>query len=319
MQTRCEARLEVMGTIAHVIAIGDAGTDLVEHACVYLRDLEARWSRFDPSSEISQLNASEGIPLVVSAPTVALIQLGIEGWRITDGRFDPTVLGDVTRCGYDRSYCDITDETARCASSSLRRGCSDIEVDSTAGIVRLPVGVGVDPGGIGKGLAADLAVDELLASGASGACVNVGGDLRVTGTSPGDGWVIEVSCPRCNNSPSESVRLVDGAIATSGSMYRSWIRDGERKHHLIDPRTGEPIDNDIATVSVAAARGWQADLLTKAIFVAGVVGGLELAEELDAAALVVTDNGVRHANSRWCDLAEPSTGPPDHREGEDRR
>jgi FAD:protein FMN transferase len=273
-----------------------------------LRELEARWSRFESSSEISRLNASAGVPLVVSAPTAALIELGVEGWRVTNGCFDPTVLGDVMRAGYDRSFCDITEATARIATSSFRRGCAGIEVDPTSGTVRLPTGVGVDPGGIGKGLAADLVIDALRATGAEGACVNVGGDVRVAGASPGDGWVIELGQSGCSRAR-ETVHIVDGAVATSAPTYRSWFRSGSRKHHLIDPRTGEPIDNDIVSVSVAAARGWQADVLTKAIFVAGVRAGLELADELDAPALVVTADDMRHANRSWCNLATPKRSP----------
>jgi thiamine biosynthesis lipoprotein len=301
MALRCEAHLEVMGTLAHAVTIGDCAADLTERACVHLRELEACWSRFESSSEISRLNASGGAPLVVSAATVALIQLGIEGWRVTNGFFDPTVLGDVVRAGYDRSFTEITDATAREASSTLRRGCDEIEVDVTRGHVRLPEGVGVDPGGIGKGLAADLVVDVLRASGADGACVSVGGDVRVAGTAPREGWVVDVSHPQCRW-PDASIELVDGAIATSATAYRAWRCGDERRHHLVDPRTGVPIDNDIMSVSVAAARGWQADVLTKAIFVGGVAAGLELVDELDAAALVVTADGVRHTSRRWCEL-----------------
>ncbi len=302
MASRREARLEVMGTFAHVIAIGDESTGLVDRACAHLRQLEARWSRFDPASEVSRLNANNGRPLVVSAPTVALIQLGLEGWRVTGGRFDPTVLGDVVRSGYDRSFRDITPETADNAASSLRRGCDGIEVDADSGTVRLPFGVGIDPGGLGKGLAADLVVDALLDAGAGGACVNVGGDLRVAGASPIGGWVVALDDHRRDDARL-SLTLVDGAIATSATVYRSWHRRGTRQHHLIDPNSGRPIDNDIATVSVAAARGWQADVLTKAIYVAGAAHGLSLADELGAAAIVATSEGGGRANRAWRDLA----------------
>ena len=304
MAPRYEAQVEVMGTIAHLATIGDQGAELVEDASAHLRELEARWSRFEPASEISRLNTSAGASLVVSAPTVALIELGIEGWRVTNGYFDPTVFGDVVRAGYDRSFCEITEQTACSATSSFRRGCDGIDVDPSSSTVRLPAGVAVDPGGIGKGLAADLVIDALGAAGAEGALVNVGGDVRVAGASPAAGWVIELS-QAGSSRPRETVRLIDGAVATSATAYRSWFRSGTRKHHLIDPRTGEPIDNDIVSVSVATARGWQADVLTKAIFVAGVRDGLELADALDAAALIMTADGVRHANPPWCDLATP--------------
>jgi len=293
MAPRHELQFEVMGTIAHVVTIGDDGDDLVESASAHLRELEARWSRFESSSEISLLNASAGAPRVVSVPTVALIELGIEGWRVTDGCFDPTVLGDVVRAGYDRSFCEITEATARRATSSFRRGCDGIEVDPISGAVRLPAGVGVDPGGIGKGLAADLVIDALRAGGAEGACVNVGGDVRVAGAPPGDGWVIELDRAGCSRAR-DTIHLVDGAVATSAPGVRSWLRSGSRQHHLIDPATGAPAFTGLAGVSVLAAEAWWAEVLAKAAFLAGLDDGAALIDEHDAVGLLVDDNGVAH-------------------------
>ena len=151
-----------MGSDAHVVVVGGPA------------DLEGRWSRFLPDSEISELTRRTGEWVRLSPDTVLLVERALEAWRLTVGRFDPTVLGAVIRAGYDRSFEAL--DPSRAGGSPLTVGAAGIEVDGDR--VRLPSGVGFDPGGIGKGLAADLVVAETRAAGAAGACVNLGGDLR---------------------------------------------------------------------------------------------------------------------------------------------
>ena len=114
------------------------------------------------------------------------------------------MLGDVVRAGYDTSLGDCSRARSTDSSpverapgcSDLVRACSDIEVDHADSIVRLPPGTGFDPGGIGKGLAADLLVAEALRAGVAGVCVDIGGDLRVEGRAPNGGsWTIAVEHP----------------------------------------------------------------------------------------------------------------------------
>src|SRR5262249_52138131 len=156
-------------------------------------ELETLWSRFRPTSEVSVMNALAGMPVRVSRETIALVQRALDGVRLTGGRFDPTVLGAVVRAGYDRTYTEIVPDAApgddRCLGAPL------IEVDPVAGLVRVPAGVGFDPGGIGKGLAADVVARE-LADRVDGLCVNIGGDLRLLGAAPeGPAWGVEVEDP----------------------------------------------------------------------------------------------------------------------------
>src|SRR5262249_59958631 len=91
-----------------------------------------------------------------------------------------TILGYVVRAGYDQSFERVPAVTAP-GISDRRLGCAGIHVDEQVDVVRLPAGVGFDPGGIGKGYAADRVVGRLMSRGARGACVNVGGDIRVAG------------------------------------------------------------------------------------------------------------------------------------------
>src|SRR3954451_24593578 len=106
---RADARFRAMGTDVHLIAVArsirtasadDRGRERIEQ-------LEALWSRFRPTSEVSLMNAMAGMPVRGSPETIALVERALDGVRLTGGRFDPTVLGAVVRAGYDRTYAEI--------------------------------------------------------------------------------------------------------------------------------------------------------------------------------------------------------------------
>ncbi len=283
-----------MGSDIHVIVVGGSPR-LLETAREFIEDLEDRWSRFRPNSEISRMNAVAGFPARVSATTLALVQRALEGARVTGGRYDPTVLGAVLRAGYDRSFEQLTGDPPR-ASSHLGLGYGDIEIDPARSTVTLPWGVGFDPGGIGKGYAADLLVDELLARGAVGACANVGGDLRVAGSPQGESWVIDIDHPM-GGRPAATVSLRSGAVATSSRMRRTWGPKDDRRHHLIDPSTGVPAKGNVASATVVAAEAWEAEVAAKAAFIAGAHLGVGLLESLRTDGLLINLRGSQHRTS----------------------
>ena len=172
-----ELRFRAMGSDAHVIVVGGAPSSSIERGAGSTISSGAG-AAFFPTARSPSSPDAPGTPVAVSDETVLLVERAIEAWRLTGGSFDPTVLGDVIRAGYDRPFDDVGPNPAT-GRSPLLLGCTDIEVVGSE--VRLPVGTGFDPGGIGKGLAADVVVAETMASGAAGACVNLGGDLRVDG------------------------------------------------------------------------------------------------------------------------------------------
>src|SRR6185436_20158668 len=217
-----ERSFRAMGSDAQVVVVGPE--HLADRAVARIADLERRWSRFDERSEVSGLNRHAGVPVLVSAETLELVERARDAWRMTHGWFDPTVLGAVVRAGYDRSFDAIDAVTSRAASSALVADAAGIEI--RAGTVRLPVGTGFDPGGIGKGLAADIVVDELRSDGAAGVCVNLGGDVRIDGASPsGDAWTVAVEHPDRHGTIAR-VGVRSGAVATSTTLRRRW-RSGD--------------------------------------------------------------------------------------------
>jgi thiamine biosynthesis lipoprotein len=292
MVAPAELRFRAMGTDVHVLVNGPA--DLLQVARDRVEELERRWSRFRPDSEISRLNALAGSPMAVSPETLGLVGRALEGARVTGGRYDPTVLGDVLRAGYDRSFEELGNGHGAGGGSPLGRGWARVIVDPAGSSVTLPAGVGLDPGGIGKGYAADLVVEELRAAGAAGVLVNLGGDLRADGPAPGGGsWVVAIGHP-LRPGPAATVTLDRGAVATSGRVRRAWGPAGGRRHHLIDPATGAPADTGLAAVTVLAARGWQAEVLAKAAFLGGLDRGRGLLTVAGADGLLVDDRGGLH-------------------------
>lgn len=291
----------VMGTDADVIVVGH-GPDpaaLIER----LRHLEQLWSRFRDDSELSRLGHAEGAPTVVSHETAMLVERSLYAAARSGGRFDPTVLEALVAAGYDRDFDDVrsgsgtqvhrTRATADRAAPVVP-GTDGIRVDVSSGLVVLPPGVRLDAGGIGKGLAADLTAVEAVDAGADAALVSVGGDLRVAGTAPDEGWEIEVD-HHCG--PPARVNLRTGALATSSTLRRRWTTGDGIAHHVIDPRTGRPADGPAVSVSVLAPEAWWAEALATTILVG--FGEADLDGQLPAllsgaGCLVTTDDGARH-------------------------
>lgn len=279
-----------MGSTAHVLVHGGAPT-LLRDARARLAQLEACWSRFQATSELSRMNAAAGRPTTVSADLWLLVTLAVSAWERTGGAFDPTVLAAVIAAGYDGDFASLPAQRPMTTAPGPARGCGSIELDAGSRSVALPAGVGLDPGGIGKGLAADVVVGELLAAGADGALVSLGGDVRVAGDPPdSDAWTVAVDHP-LGAGDLFSVGLEDGAVATSSVLRRRWVVGAEPRHHLIDPRTGTSAAGNLVAASAVAGEGWWAEALATA----ALLGRMPRA----AGYVVTVDADGRLAGDTW--------------------
>lgn len=266
-----ELLFRAMGTAAHVHVVAPCHADaLAQLARERIELLEDCWSRFRPASELNRLNDRAGCgPVPVSNELLVLVGAMVDGWLLSDGRFDPTVLTSMHALGYDADYATVVARNAveqALVATQPTAGMQAVVVDRSRSEVGLPFGVGLDPGAIGKGLAADLVVADLMAAGSTGALVNLGGDLSVAGTTvDGAPWTIAVEDERrAADHPDRVIRTVsvDGpgphGIATSTTLTRRWA-DG-RRHHVIDPRTGRPADAQILQATVVAASAAEAEV-----------------------------------------------------------
>lgn len=288
------SRVEITVVSTTSSAVSAATRRPLDAAVARLQQLERRWSRFRPDSEVSVLNEHAGRALRVSTDTLLLVDLAQRGWRMTRGRYDPTLLEAVRHAGYDRDLHHLP--ATRCAPPTDRpehdpSACGRIVVDHDTGTVRLPEGCALDPGGIGKGLAADLVSADLMTAGIVGGCVNVGGDLRVWGPGPHDTrWRVAAA--------DQTIAVTDAAVATSGTARRVWQIAGRRMHHLIDPHTLEPADTGVRAVTVVAGAAWQAEIYATAAVLCGVAGALTSLHQWGVDGLVVDHADDVHATAR---------------------
>jgi thiamine biosynthesis lipoprotein len=285
-----------MGCEAHVLVVGARRSE-TSRVRRLLERLELRWSRFLADSDVSRMNQAAGSAVSVHADTIRLLEAARSGSEMTGGRFDPTVLEGVESLGYVTSL-DAGMPTRWFAEPKPARGVRAIHVDKRRGSVRLDAGVGFDPGGIGKGLAADIAVADVLSRGADGALVSIGGDIAVAGESPQGGeWTISVEDPSDLRRDIAVLHLPAGGIATSSALHGRWITPEGPAPHVIDPRTGSPVGSDIASVTVVAQDAATAEVAATAALVSGALDGLRLLERLGLHGLMVDRaGGISHTS-----------------------
>jgi thiamine biosynthesis lipoprotein len=254
-----------MGTECDVVVVG-GGSDDTTFAHARVEELEARWSRFRPDSELCRLNRAAGRAVEVSHETAAVVAAAVTAWHATGGRFDPTVIDALECAGYDRPFATGLDGASPVRDApECVPGCASITFDAAAGTVTVPLGTRLDLGGIAKGFAADLVAGELVARGASGALVSLGGDLRALGTPPTPaGWIVGIDAV-----PGASVVVQDGGLATSATTRRRWMRAGALQHHVIDPTTCAPAAFPAAIVTVFAPAAARAEVLATVALLAG--------------------------------------------------
>ena len=297
-----------MGTDVE-ITIVDSDPTLLGVASERIADLEQRWSRFIASSEVCRLNRAGGRPTRVSADTLALVMHAQEGFDVTGGRFDALQLAALERLGYVESFerlpiaVDATVMRPVSIPTNSSRSAR-IEIDTDASTVRLTDGARFDPGGIGKGFAADLVADELRSLGAAGVCINVGGDVRVSGIAPhGDTWIIAVrDC--AGDQPVAHLAVAGGAVATTSRSRRRWRGpDGHVHHHIVDPATGSSAMTPVVHATAVASEGWRAEILAKVAFL-DRAEGIALAERMGATAMVATIDGIITGPS-WTTFVRP--------------
>lgn len=263
-------RFQAMGCRSIVVVEGAGVNDerLAELAMIRIARLEACWSRFLPDSDVSRLNCADGAAIAVRPATVTLLQAMAEATILTDGAYDPTVNG---------------------SPAGNTPWIDHVAIDAEAMVVQVASGISIDPGGIGKGLAADLVAANTMVDGAAAVAVMIGGDGRVKSNDRAHRWAIEIAEPG-GAATVDRVAVSDGGIATSGFG----------RAHLVDPSTGELcVADDVLQVSVLAGTGESAEALTKAVLVGSEP---RIADHLDrqgVGVLAVYANGSVFANATW--------------------
>ena len=262
-----------MNTTIMLVAEGTGAINGMQAVKAFIHECEQRFSRFLPASELSELNRSAGEWVHLSDDMMELLLLSMKYHIETKGIFDPTILSDLKRVGYDRSMDEIRAQGGITTTSASKRTSwsvyREIELDLPRGRVRLPQGMEIDLGGIAKGWIVNKAA-HLLNSYAPACGVSAGGDILFIGH-PEDGldWDIFLEDPRDPMQMLTQLHVSEGAVATSSVMKRTWSQGEKVRHHLIDPRTGESAQTDWLSVTVIAPDVITAEVYAKAILIGG--------------------------------------------------
>ncbi len=247
----------------------------------FMRDFDRRLSRFNPDSELCALNSAETETVEISTLMVRLVEAALEAARVSDGLVDPTLVAQLEDAGYRNSRAgQPADSISRAmanraapvpAAASPQSRWREISVDRDARTVTRPVGVRIDSGGSGKGLAADMLAalwTQLLPAGTA-FIVDCGGDMRV-------GALDELDDPyeiRVESRPALAEQLTlevrSGGVATSGIGSRLWSTGGGWAHHLIDPATGQPAWTGVASATATGPTALAAETTAKVALLRG--------------------------------------------------
>lgn len=265
-------------------------------------------SRFRTDSDLCRANRGAGSWVRVHPLLVAALGAALAAADDTGGLVDPTLGRALEALGYDRDFAELRDGVRRAAgpadvpapapSQAWRR----VEVDPD-GAVRVPEGVVLDLGAVGKAFAADLVAGSVARTPGADCVVSLGGDVAVGAPagSPGHPWQVAVA-EGPGDAPAQLVVLDRGGLATSTTTHRRWRRatgggEVETVHHLLDPRTGRPAGQVWRTASVAAACCVAANTATTAALVLGAAAPQWLAARELPARLVAADGEVTTVGS----------------------
>ncbi|MCE5257381.1 MAG: FAD:protein FMN transferase [Spirochaetaceae bacterium] len=286
----------VLGTVCS-IQLSSGGSDKTADAIfARLRQIDDTMSANKDGTEIAAVNAAAGKKAVtVSADTFYVISKALEYAKKTNGAFDPTVgpLVKLWNIGNEGAKVPAAkDIKAMLALIDYRK----VEMDPAKLTVRLPVaGMRLDLGAIAKGYAADEAVKILKAQKVKSAIIDLGGNIFVYGKKKdGSPWMVGIQNPYSDRG--EYIGLVTGhqmTVVTSGVYERYFIENGKRYHHILDTKTGFPVDNGLVSVSIVTDSSIDADALSTSVFALGLDKGMEFVKSLQGVYAIFIDEKDR--------------------------
>lgn len=269
-----------------------APQETVDDALRLVSDYERVLSKTVENSDVWKLNHAAGQPVEVNPETAELLRLAVAISADCDGALDVSIAPLSALWDFTAESPSLPDADALQNAAALV-DYRNIVIEGNT--VTLRNGASVDLGGVAKGYIADRVAEFLKQSGVRHACINMGGNVLVFGGKPdGTAWQIGVRDPNGTPEQSEEVlSLTDGAVVTSGNYERFFELDGVRYHHILDPKTGMPVQNGLASVTILTGQSALADALSTACFVLGPEASEPLLLRYGARAIFLFTDGTR--------------------------
>lgn len=292
-----------MGTLCqvtfHSTTSRVAGEQFKAATIRWVAEFEARYSRFLPDSLVSLINQSAGKNWVeLDEESERIFALCHELCFLTRGAFDPTAMPLIKLWNW-KAVPPVIPTDADLQAAKQMVGWNKIQ--RRQGAIYLPFeGMSIDLGGIGKEYAVDRVMQIAAQHGIADVLVDFGQDLCMRGAPPGKpAWHIGLEDPANPGKCWAGLAVKDRAVATSGDYLRNFQVNGRRYGHIIDPRTGYPVDNGCRAVSVIAPTCTVAGILATSAFILGPTEGLNLiGNYMGADGCIITDNS-RHETRKF--------------------
>jgi thiamine biosynthesis lipoprotein len=291
---------------------GKEADTAIAKAFARLAQLEAELTVNKEGSQIDAVNAAAGLrPVKVGADAIAILKKGLSYAALSEGAFDPSVGPLVKLWGIGTDHARVP-SSAEIATALAHVGWRDVLLDETAGTVFLKRrGMALDLGSATKGYAADEVAVILRAGGVKSAVIDLGGNVLVVGAKPdASPWRVGLQNPSADRNTYVGIaRLADKTMVTSGIYERFFEQGGVHYHHILDTKTGFPVQNGLTSVTIITAKSFDADGVTTMLFALGREKGMALAKKLGIDVIMLDDK--RHvymtpAVSTFFQITDPS-------------
>jgi FAD:protein FMN transferase len=256
--------------------------------CDYYNDL---LSKTVPGSDVWRINHAGGKAVRVSSETIRILSMAARVSEDSDGAFNISVGSAMAMWRFTDGSMKIPDKR-ELAEAIARADYTKILLGEDT--VEVPPEMQIDLGGIAKGYIVDCIAEELRSRGVKSALLNFGGDVVTIGHKPdGNPWLIGLQKPDGEHGKDfwAVVKSVDSTVVTSGVYERGFDVNGVRYHHILNPRTGWPVQNGLSTATICAKDSMLADALTTAIFVLGADEGMRLTQKYGVQAVFLSQDG----------------------------
>ena len=285
-------------TVVQIEAWG-ADQEIMEHCLQMCEDYEQMLSATIDTSEISKINNAGGEPVTVSDETAGLIEEGIRYGDISGGRFDITVAPATELWNFTDNEEKTLPNPDELAAAVKHIDYHCVNVDGNTVTLADPE-ARIDLGGIAKGYISDRLKEYLENEGVEHGLIDLGGNmLTLDGRYDGTNFRIGLQEPFADTGTAMAVVSVnDKSVVTSGDYERYFEKDGVIYHHILDPDTGYPVQNDLDQVTIISDQSVDGDALSTTCFAMGLEDGLQLIRSLDGVeAVFVTKDGEIHTSS----------------------
>lgn len=284
----------VLGTLISLRAFGNKAEKAVNEAIEKLNDIDDKMSAFKEESDISKINSKAGVtPQAVSKDTYFVVKNAVEYSQILEGTFDPTIrpLVKLWNIGNDK---ETIPKKAKIEEALKLVNYNDVILDESNCTIMLKNKYqALDVGGIAKGFAADEVRDIFHKHKVKSALIDLGGNIFALGSKDdGTPWRVGIQNPFESRGDFVGILSVkDKSIVTSGNYERYFMKDGQRFHHIIDPKTGYPSQSKIISATIISDNSIDGDGLSTGVYILGINKALKIIEAIEGIdAIFITED-----------------------------